>query len=81
MFGERMALEANLRREKLTSEARTYQRLRPYRHAPRWKVWLITRLGEWMVARGTALQQRYQRAEAGLALADYARHDGMEQTL
>ena len=37
MFGERMALEANLRREKLTSEARTYQRLRPYRRAPRWQ--------------------------------------------
>ena len=80
MFSERMALEANLRREKLTSEARTYQQLRPYRHAPRWKVWLITRLGEWLVARGTALQQRYQRAEAKLALADYSSHKRMEQT-
>lgn len=81
MFGERMALEATLRREKLTSEARTYQGLRPYRRSARWQVWLFTRLGAWLVARGTALQQRYQRAEAGLALADYSRHNGMEQTL
>ena len=81
MFGERMALEANLRREKLTSEARTYQRLCPYRREPRWQVWLFSRLGAWLVARGTALEQRYRQAEAGLALADYARHEGMEQTL
>ncbi len=81
MFMERMALEATLRREKLTSEARTYQGLRPYRHPPRWQVWLYTRLGEWLVARGTALQGRYRRAESRLAFAHYSRHDRMEQTL
>ncbi len=81
MFSERMALEATLRREKLMSEARTYHGLVPYRHTPRWQVWLFTRLGAWLVAMGTALQRRYRRAEAGLALADYPRHSGMEQTL
>lgn len=80
MFMERMALEATLRREKLTSEARSYQGLRPYRRPPRWQVWLCTRLGEWLVARGTALQGRYRRAEAKLVMPAYTRHDGMEQT-
>ncbi len=81
MFMERMALEEKLRRERLTSEARTFQGLRPYRRAPRWQVWLFTRLGEWLVAWGTSLQQRYRRAEARLALPEYSRHDGMEQML
>lgn len=81
MFAERMALEATLRREKLMAEARTYHGLRPYRRAPRWQVWLFTRLGAWLVAMGTALQRRYRRAETGLALADYSRQNGMEQTL
>ncbi len=80
MFMERMALEATLRREKLTSEARIYQGLRPYRHPPRWKARLYTRLGEWLVARGVALQRRYRRAEAKLALADYSGQKRMEQT-
>lgn len=81
MFNERMALEATLRREKLTSEARTYQGLMPYRRPPRWQAWLFARLGAWLVARGTALQLRYRRAESRLALPEYSRHDGMEQTL
>lgn len=81
MFMERMALEATLRREKLTSEARRYEEIRAYRRPPRWQAWLFARLGAWLVARGTALQRRYQLAEAKLALPEYSRHDGMEQTL
>ena len=81
MFGERLALEATLKREKLTSEARTYHGLRPYRRAPRWQAWLLSRFGGWLVARGTALQMRYRRAEARLALPEHSRHEGMEQTL
>lgn len=81
MFAERMALEATLRRERLISEARAYQGLRPYRRTPRWQVWLFSHLGEWLVERGTALQLRYRRAEVKLTLADYSRHNGMEQTL
>ena len=81
MFLERMALEEKLRRERLISEARAYQGLRPYRRVPRWQARLFLRFGEWMVARGTALQQRYRRTEAKLALADYSGHNGMEQTL
>ena len=80
MFMERMALEETLRRERLMTEARRYQGLRPYRHPPRWQVWLCTRLGEWLVARGTALQRRYRRAEATMALPEYSRQNGMEQT-
>lgn len=80
MFMERMALEEKLRRERLTSEARTYQELRPYRRAARWQVWLFARLGAWLVERGTALQLRYRRAEAKMALPEYSRHNGMEQT-
>jgi len=81
MFRERMALEATLRREKLTSEVRTYQGLRPYRRTPRWQAWLFSRLGEWLVARGTALQQRYRRTEARLSLADYSGRKRMETIL
>ena len=81
MFMERMALEATLRREKLTSEKRRYEGIRAYRRVPRWQAWLFSRLGAWLVARGTALQLRYRRAESRLALPEYSRHDGMEQTL
>lgn len=81
MFMERMALEATLRREELTSEARRYHGLRPYRRPPRWQAWLLARLGEWLVARGTALQRRYQRAGARMVLPEYSRHNGMEQPL
>lgn len=62
MFSERMALEATLRRERVTSEAQTYQRLRPYRRASRWQERLLSRLGDWMVAKGRILQRRYRRA-------------------
>ncbi len=81
MFLERMALEEKLQREKLTSEAGMYQGLRPYRRVPRWQARLFLRFGEWMVARGTALQQRYRRTEARLAMADYSGHKRMETTL
>lgn len=81
MFLERMALEEKLRREKLISEAKEYQELRPYRRVPRWQARLFLRFGEWLVARGTALQQRYRRTEARLALADYSGHKRMETTL
>ena len=81
MFMERMALEANLRREELTSEAPTYHGLRPYRRTPRWQALLFTRIGEGLVAWGVALQRRYRRAEAKLVLPAYSRHDGMERTL
>lgn len=81
MFLERMALEEKLRRERLVSEAREYQELRPYRRVPRWQARLFLRFGEWMVARGTALQQRYRRTEVKLALADYSGHKRMETTL
>jgi len=81
MFLERMALEEKLRREKLISEAKAYQELRPYRRVPRWQARLFLRIGEWMVSRGTALQQRYRRTEARLALADYSGHRRMETTL
>ena len=80
MFMERMALEETLRREKLMTEARRYQGLRPYRHPPRWKARVYTRLGEWLVAWGVALQRRYRRAEAKLVLPEYTRQNGMEQT-
>ena len=62
MFIERLAVVEKLRRERLTSEAPVYRRLRPYRHAPGWQVRLLSRLGEWMVAKGTALQWRYRHA-------------------
>ncbi len=81
MFLERMALEEKLQREKLTSEAGMYHGLRPYRRVPRWQARLFLRFGEWMVARGTALQQRYRRTEARLAMADYSGHKRMETTL
>ena len=81
MFLERMALEEKLRREKLISEAKEYQELRPYRRVPRWQARLFLRFGEWLEARGTALQQRYRRTEARLTLADYSGHKRMETTL
>ena len=81
MFMERMALEATLRRKKLTSEAGSYHGLRPYRRAPRWQALLFTRLGECLVTWGVALQRRYRRAERKPALPAYSRHDAMEQTL
>ena len=62
MFSERMALEATLRREKLTTEAQTYAGMRPYGQASRWREQLLSRLGDWMVARGGALQMRYRHA-------------------
>ena len=62
MFMERMALEATLRRERVTSEAPTYRRLHPYRRTPRWQERLLTHLSGLMVAQGTALQRRYRRA-------------------
>ncbi|MDE0463800.1 MAG: hypothetical protein OXH93_15395 [Caldilineaceae bacterium] len=81
MFLERMAVEETLRRERLVSEARTYAGLRPYRRVPRWQARFLLGLGGWLVARGTALQERYRRTEARLALTDYCGHNGMEQTL
>ena len=81
MFMERMALEETLRRERLVSEARAYAGLRPYRRVPRWQARLFLGLGGWLVARGTALQERYRRTEARLALTDYSGHNGMETTL
>lgn len=81
MFMERMALEETLRRERLVSEARAYTGLRPYRRVPRWQARLFLRMGEWLVARGTALQLRYRQTEARLALADYAGHKRMETSL
>lgn len=74
MFSERMAVEANLRREKLNREAWEDRLLRPYRRKPRWQVWLCLRLGAWLVTRGTALQQR-----AELTFSDYRPHSRMEQ--
>ena len=67
MFSERMALEATLRRERLTSEAQIYRGLRPYPRArARWQAQflshLLSHLGDWMVAKGTALQRRYRHA-------------------
>ena len=64
MFIERMALETTLRREMVTSEAPTYRQLRPYRRTPDWQVRLMSRLGMWMVAKGTTLQRRYRHAVA-----------------
>lgn len=81
MFLERMALEEKLQRERLVSEAKEYQGLRPYRRVPRWQARLFLRFGEWMVARGTALQRRYRRTEARLSLADYSGRKRMETTL
>lgn len=81
MYAERMALEANLRREKLTREAEEFHALRPYRPAARWQVWLFSRLGDWLVARGTALQQRYHSAEARLAFSEYTPPNPMERAL
>lgn len=78
MFLERMAVEEKLRRERLVSEAGAYAELRPYRRVPRWQARLFWRVGAWLVARGTALQQRYRRTEARLALADYSSHGRME---
>ena len=80
MFMERMALEATLRREKLTSEARVYQGLRPYRRAPRWKALLFTRLGEGLAAWGAALQRQYRQAETKPVLPAISRPEAMEQT-
>lgn len=63
MFSERMALQATLRRKRVTSEARTYEGMRPYpRNWTGWKVSLLSNLGNWMVAGGTALQRRCQQA-------------------
>ena len=62
MFSERMALEATLRRQRVTSEAQTNLQLRPYRRTPHWQGRLLSRLGDLMVAKGTALQRRYRRA-------------------
>ena len=81
MFLERMAVEEKLRRERLVSEAGAYPGLRLYRRVPRWQARLFLGLGGWLVARGTALQHRYRRTEARLALADYSGHKRMEPTL
>ena len=81
MFSERMALEANLQREKLTTEAQTYPGLRPYRRASRWQEQLLSRLGDWMVARGATLQRRYRRAVEPAARPHSSTHRRMEQTL
>lgn len=62
MFMERLALVEKLQGERLTSEAPFYRQLHPYRRAPGWQVRLLSRLGEWMVAKGTALQWRYRHA-------------------
>ncbi len=91
MFSERMALEATLRRQKLIAEAQAYRRLRPYRRAPRWQKWLLSRLEDWIAAiraersaggaqrakpeQGTALQRRYRRVEAKVVLRATAERD------
>ena len=67
MFSERMALEATLRRERLTSEAQIYRRLRPCRRARASRQaqllsHILSHLGDWMVVKGTALQRRYRHA-------------------
>ena len=56
MFSERMALEATLRRERVTTEARVYEGLRPYRRRRGWQGRLLSWLGAWFLGRRRGLQ-------------------------